>query len=79
MKEYIQNLLRAHSMKVAIVFVLIIICANAVLVLYYRNVIINNAEISQNIQRVKDGLNAMDTNVRLADIGVRAYIIRQTQ
>lgn len=77
MKDYIQNLIKSQSLKLSLVFIMVIICVNAVLVLYYRNVIIRNSEISQNIQRVKDDLNMMDTNVRLADIGVRAYIIRQ--
>lgn len=79
MKEYIQELISRNGLRLSLLLIMILVFLNAILVIYYRNVILNNSEISQNIQRVKDRLNEMDTNIRLADIGVRAYIIKQNE
>ncbi|MCK5368329.1 MAG: CHASE3 domain-containing protein, partial [Cyclobacteriaceae bacterium] len=39
---------------------------------------IKNSEISKQIQVVRDGLNTMSSHIWLGDLGVRAYLIKQT-
>ena len=78
MKEYIQQIIQQKGLRLALLFIIIIVCLNAILVIHYRNVIIKSSDVSQQIQRIKNGLNLMDINIRLADMGVRAYIIKQT-
>lgn len=57
--------------------IITIVCLNAVLVLYYRTVINKNSKLAIEIQHVMDGLDANERNIHLADMGVRAYIIKQ--
>ena len=78
MKEYIQQIIQQKGLRLALLFIIIIVCLNAILVIHYRNVIIKSSDVGQQIQRIKNGLNLMDINIRLADMGVRAYIIKQT-
>ncbi len=78
MKNYFKHLLEQKGLQLSLLLIMLIVCANVILVIYYRNVMMKSSETSQQIQLVKEGLNVMDTNIRLADIGVKAYIIRQT-
>ena len=78
MKEYIKQLIHQRGLRLSLLFMIFIICLNAVLVIYYRSGIIKNSDVSQQIQRIRDGLGHLDNNIRLADMGVRAYIIKQT-
>ena len=78
MKDYIKKLFQRHGLRLSLLFIMLIICLNAVLVIYYRNVMIKNSEISKQIQVVRDGLNTMSSHIWLGDLGVRAYLIKQT-
>lgn len=78
MKEYIQFLIQKKGLRFSLILILLLVCLNAVLVIYYRNVIDENSDLSEDIQLVKNHLNTMDKNINLADMGVRAYIIKQT-
>ena len=78
MKDYLKKLIQQHGLRLSLLFTAIIICLNALLVIYYRNLIIKNSEISQQIQLVRDGLNTMNSHIWLGDLGVRAYLIKQT-
>ncbi len=78
MKDYLIKLIREKGLRLSLLFTAIIICANVVLVIYYRNVVITSSEIRQQIQDVRDGVNNMCSNVWLGDLGVRAYLIKQT-
>ena len=78
MKDYIKKLIRQHGLRLSLLFTAIIICLNALLVIYYRNLIIKNSELSHQIQTVQDGLNTMNSHIWLGDLGVRAYLIKQT-
>ena len=39
---------------------------------------IKNSEVSHQVQLVKDGLDTLNSHIWLGDLGVRAYIIKQT-
>lgn len=78
MKEYIKKLIQRKGLRLSLLLIITIVCINAVLVIYYRNVINNNSELAEEIQQVKDGLNTNERNLHMADMGVRAYIIKQT-
>lgn len=78
MKEYIKKLIQRKGLRLSLLLIIGIVCLNAILVIYNRNVIDKNSDLAQDIQQVKDGLKANETNIHLADMGVRAYIIKQT-
>ena len=78
MKEYIQILIQQQGLRISLLFMMVIISLNVVLVIYYRNVMIRNSEVGQQIQVVKDGLSTLDSHIWLGDLGVRAYLIKQT-
>jgi len=78
MKDYIKKLVRQLGLRLSLLLVMVIISLNVVLVVYYRNVMIVNSEISQQIQIVKNRLNTMESHIWLGDLGVRAYLIKQT-
>ncbi len=62
----------------ALLFTIVVVCLNVILVIYYRNVIAKNSEINQQVQVVKEELQAMQHYVSLADMGVRGFIIQQS-
>ncbi len=78
MKEYLQQLFHQKGLRLSLLFMIFIVCLNAILVLYYRSGVIKNSDVVQQIQRIRDGLSLLDNNIRLADMGVRAYIIKPT-
>lgn len=77
MKELILNLFQKYGLRWALMLILVLVVINTAFVVYFRGGINEYAEISNKIQLVKDRLSDMDTNIRLADIGVRAFIIKQ--
>ncbi len=79
MKDYLTQLIQKKGLRIALLFTIIIICLNAILVLFYRNTIVDNSEQQIKIQDIRNGLNLMDNHIRLADMGVRAYIIKSTE
>jgi len=78
MKEYIQNLVQRNGLRLSLVLIIIIAVLNAVLVIYYRSIIINSSDTELQIQEIRNELNYIENNINLADVGVRAYIIKQT-
>lgn len=77
MKEYLHQLFKKYGLRLSLIFMIAIVCTNAILVLYFRNVIIKSSESSITIQKIRDGLSNIDSYFRQGDIGVRAYLIRQ--
>jgi CHASE3 domain sensor protein len=78
MKEYIQFLIQKKGLRFSLILIVILVCLNAALVIFYRNVIDENSDLAEDIQMVKNHLNTMNKNINLADMGVRAYIIKQS-
>ena len=68
MKDYIKKLIRQHGLRLSLLFIAILVCLNALLVIYYRNLILKNSELSQQIQLVRDGLNITEKNGNLAKL-----------
>jgi len=79
MKDYIKKLLQQQGLRLALVFVAMLVCLNAILVLYYRSVIIKDSDLSQQIREIRNGLSLLENNISLADVGVRAFIIKQNE
>ena len=77
MKEYLQKLVREKGIRYSLILMIIIICLNAALVIYYRQVVIRSSERSVTVKELQKGLKNFDSNFRQADVGVRAYLIRQ--
>jgi len=77
MKEKIKGLIRENSLIMAIYIILLIISVNSLMVFNYRHVIIENANIKQQILQANHGIEFMNKYVNLADLGLRGYIIDQ--
>lgn len=77
MKEYLQQIIKKNGLRLSLLLIIAIVCANAVLVIYFRNVIIKSSESAVTIQKIRDGLSNIDSYFRQGDIGVRAYLIKQ--
>ena len=77
-KDYIRQKIRQNGLKMALLLVAFFVVADVAMVIYYRNVINQSSKTNVHIQNIRDGLSLMDLNIRLADMGVRAYIIKST-
>lgn len=78
MKDYIKDLLQRFGLRLSLLFIAILISSNAVLVIYYRSVMVRSSETSNQIQVITDGLNTIENHIHLGDLGVRAYLIKPT-
>ncbi len=78
MKEYIKKFIVKHGVRVSLLFIIVVILLNASLIMYYRTVLIRTSETSNKIQVVTDGLSTLSSHIWLGDLGVRAYLIKQT-
>ena len=79
MKDYIKDLLQQFGLRIALLFISFIICLNVILVIYYRSAMIQSNEMQQRIEVIRNGLNGIENNIHLGDLGVRAYLIQPTE
>ena len=77
MKEYLHNIIKKKGLHLSLLLIILVVCVNAIQVIYYRHVIIQSSETTLITDKIRDGLNAFDNYVRQADVGARAYIIQQ--
>jgi len=78
MKDYIKKLLNQYGLRLSLIFIAIVICLNALLVIYFRDVMVRSSEISRQVLQVRDGINQIESHIHLGDLGVRAYLIKPT-
>jgi len=78
MKDYIKDLWQQFGLRIALLFIAFVICLNAILIIYYRGVMIHSNEMRQQIEEIRVGLNAIESHIHLGDLGVRAYLIKPT-
>jgi len=79
MKNYIQKIITQLGLRLSLILIILVVIINAILVIYYRNIIIKSSDAAQEIQQIRDGLNDIDNYFRQADIGVRAYLIKPNE
>jgi len=79
MKEYLLEAIKKRGLRISLVFMLIFICVNTILVIYYRSIIVESSEATQKIERIQDLMRQSDFNIFQGDIGVRGYLLQPTE
>jgi PAS domain S-box-containing protein len=79
MKEYFQNLIKEKGLQLSLLLIIIIVCANAVLVIFYRQIIIRSSEATEQVEAIKELLKQSDFYIFQGDVGVRGYLLQPTQ
>jgi CHASE3 domain sensor protein/putative methionine-R-sulfoxide reductase with GAF domain len=77
MIKYLKQLINQEGLTISIYITLFIIFSNTVFTFYYRNLIIENREIKEQVLAVNHHIEFMNKYVNLADLGLRGYIIDQ--
>jgi CHASE3 domain sensor protein len=73
LKEYFH----AHGLIASLYFILILLVINSFFTFFSRQAITRNSEIKEQIIKANHGLEFMNKNVNLADLGLRGYMIEQ--
>ncbi|MDZ7607880.1 MAG: GAF domain-containing protein [Cyclobacteriaceae bacterium] len=73
LKEYIHS----HGLIASLYFILILLVINSLFTFYSRQAITRNSEIKEQIIKANHGLEFMNKNVNLVDLGFRGYMIEQ--
>ena len=76
-KHNIRQAVRQKGLRAALVLITIFVMMDVVMVIHYRSAIIGSSNIKNHIQNVRDKLIIFGKQINLADMGVRAYIIKQ--
>ncbi len=76
-KRFIRNFLEQHGLAAAIYIILIMIVGNSIFAVIFRNRIVENIRIKEQVIAVNQGIQNMNSNVNLADMGLRGYMIIQ--
>ena len=77
MKKFIKDQINKNGLALAIYFILFLIIGNTVLSVVFRNDIVKNSNIKEKVIVALSGIESMNTNVNLADMGLRGYMIIQ--
>jgi len=79
MKEYLQKIFKDRALRLALLLMILIVCANAILVIYYRNIILNSSESNKQVESIRAYLRQSDFYIFQSDLGVRAFLLQPTQ
>ena len=77
MIEKIKEAIKNEILVISIYIILLVITVNSALILNYRNVIVDNSTVKEQILQANHGIEFMNKYVNLADLGLRGYIIDQ--
>ena len=77
MIEKIKEAIKNEILVISIYIILLVISVNSALILNYRNVIVDNSTVKEQILQANHGIEFMNKYVNLADLGLRGYIIDQ--
>ena len=77
MKEVILDILRRRGLQASLFLILCLLVSSAILIFHYRNVLNKENESKSRIQLLHNQLIGIDQNLKTAEIGIRAYLIRQ--
>jgi CHASE3 domain sensor protein/putative methionine-R-sulfoxide reductase with GAF domain len=78
MKEYLKKTIEKKGLQLSLLLMIVIIIANAVLVLYYRRVSIRSSETAQHIDTVRVLLRQSDFYIFQGDVGLRGFLLQPT-
>lgn len=73
-----QQIIKQNGLRLSLLLIIAIVCANAVLVLYYRQVMIKSSEMTRQIEDIRAMLKQSDFYLFQGDIGVRGYLLEPT-
>ena len=79
MKEYLQQIIKQNGLRLSLLLIIAIVCANAILVIYYRQVMINSLDMTTQVEHIRALLKQSDFYLFQGDIGVRGYLLEPTQ
>ncbi len=77
MKEFILDILKRRGLQISLFLILLFLMINSILIIHYRNVLVKENELQDKIHLLNQQLAEVDQNIKLAEIGVRAYLIKQ--
>lgn len=77
LKHTINDFLKKHGLAVSIYIVLVMIIGNSIFAIVFRNRIVANIRIKEQVIQANQGIENMNTNINLADMGLRGYMIIQ--
>ena len=77
MKKFIKDQISKNGLALAIYFILFLIIGNTVFSIVFRNEIVKNSNNKEKVMVALSGIESMNTNVNLADMGLRGYMIIQ--
>ena len=79
MKEYLQQIIKQNGLRLSLLLIIAIVCANAILVIYYRQVMIKSSDMTTQVEHIRALLKQSDFYLFQGDIGVRGYLLEPTQ
>ncbi len=77
MKELLSRLFEKIGLRIAILFLIVIVILNVFQVLYLRNVIVRSSEMSQQALIIRNNLAIVDDFIRQGDVGIRGFLLDQ--
>jgi PAS domain S-box-containing protein len=75
MKEFIKEQINKNGLALSIYFILFLVIGNTVFSIVFRNDIVKNSRNKELVISALSGIESMNTNVNLADMGLRGYMI----
>jgi amino acid permease len=75
MKEFIKEQINKNGLALSIYFILFLIIGNTVFSIVFRNDIVKNSRNKELVISALSGIESMNTNVNLADMALRGYMI----
>ncbi|MCG8311507.1 MAG: GAF domain-containing protein [Cytophagales bacterium] len=79
MGELIKEYFRNNGLVFSIYAILAVILLNTILIFYYRNEIVKNSAMNDQVRQANHRIEYMNKYVNLADLGLRGYMIGQDE
>ncbi len=70
---------KKRGLRLSLIFMIIVICANTIMVIYYRSIIVESSEATHRIERIQDLMRQSDFYIFQGDVGVRGYLLQPTE
>jgi len=79
MRDYLLEAVKNQGLRLSLLFMIIVICANTIMVIYYRSIIVESSEATNRIERIQDLMRQSDFYIFQGDVGVRGYLLQPTE
>ena len=79
MKEFLLRFLEERGLRIAILFLIVIVILNVLQVLYFRNIIVRSSETSQQAMNISNNMAVVIDFIRAGDVGARGYLVNQDE